>query len=105
VPADVLEERFLRRKLPLVMNAGTSPDSTGQNQSIARRQAVETALASAFALVLISATGYEGSSGSWSRRLSSILAYSPSLFISRLIGDNQWQFPPQEPLLEHIRWH
>ncbi|CAP98850.1 Pc22g15620 [Penicillium rubens Wisconsin 54-1255] len=45
---------FRRKNRSSSTSAGTSPDSTGQNQSIARRQAVETALASAFALVLIS---------------------------------------------------
>jgi hypothetical protein len=47
---------FRRKNRSSSTSAGTSPDSTGQNQSIARRQAVETALASAFALVLISAS-------------------------------------------------
>ncbi|EKV12408.1 Phosphatase family protein [Penicillium digitatum] len=45
---------FHRRNRSTSTSAGTSPDSTGQNPSIARRQAVETALASIFSLVLIS---------------------------------------------------
>lgn len=47
---------FRRKNRSTSTSAGTSPDSTGQNHSIARRQAVETALASIFALVLVSAS-------------------------------------------------
>ncbi|CAI7603107.1 unnamed protein product [Penicillium glandicola] len=46
---------FRRKNLSTSISTGT-PDSTGQNHLIARRQAVETALASVFSLVLISAS-------------------------------------------------
>ncbi|KGO77940.1 Endonuclease/exonuclease/phosphatase [Penicillium italicum] len=47
---------FRRQNRSTSTSAGSIPDSTGQNPSIARRQAVETALASIFSRVLISAS-------------------------------------------------
>ncbi|KGO36062.1 Endonuclease/exonuclease/phosphatase [Penicillium expansum] len=47
---------FRRKNRSTSTSAGTSPDYTSQNPSIARRQAVETALASIFSPVLISAS-------------------------------------------------
>ncbi|KAJ5836565.1 Endonuclease/exonuclease/phosphatase [Penicillium robsamsonii] len=46
---------FRRKNRPTNTSTSTSPDPTSQNPSIARRQAVETALASILSLVLISA--------------------------------------------------
>ncbi|KAJ5602986.1 hypothetical protein N7537_005942 [Penicillium hordei] len=47
---------FRRKNRSTSTSAGTNPEPTSQNDSIARRQAVETALASIFSLVLISAS-------------------------------------------------
>ncbi|CDM35991.1 hypothetical protein DTO013E5_5492 [Penicillium roqueforti] len=47
---------FRRKNRTSSTSTSTSPDPPPQNHSIARRQAVETALASVFALVLISAS-------------------------------------------------
>ncbi|KAJ5360366.1 hypothetical protein N7517_009557 [Penicillium concentricum] len=47
---------FRRKNRSTNTSTSTTPDPTSQNPSIARRQAVETALASIFSLVLISAS-------------------------------------------------
>ncbi|KAJ5958597.1 uncharacterized protein N7479_005747 [Penicillium vulpinum] len=54
--AFVTSGSFRRKNRSTSTSTGTSPEPAGQNPSIPRRQAVETALASIFSLVLISAS-------------------------------------------------